>query len=268
MKDESLEKDSQILPHSEDSENNSITTQPGAVSHAAFSGGNTSRENAHSEITPATDAEIDGYDKEPAAAVIPPMKQGRNIASELFDYVEIFVFSVCAVIFIFTFLIRVCRVDGPSMQHTLEDGDILLVSDLYYTPKHGDIVVFHQTGAGKFDYNKPIVKRVIATAGQYIKIDYDACKIYVSDDSVFDENDLIDESEYVNLGTLGHYRDYSGILETYVPDGYIFVLGDNRNNSDDSRSWKIGLVDTRRVFGKVIYRLLPINASHDVYSGV
>lgn len=189
-------------------------------------------------------------------------KKGRGFALEAFDYIEIFVFSVCAVILVFTFVLRLCRVDGPSMRHTLEDGEVLIVSDIYYTPERGDIVVFHQTGNGVSAYNKPIVKRVIATAGQYVKIDYDAGLVYVSDDDIYDVSELLEESGYVFLD--GGRWDAYGTLERYVPEGYIFVMGDNRNHSDDSRVSAIGLVDTRRVFGRVIFRILPLAAAGNI----
>ncbi|HHT54472.1 MAG TPA: signal peptidase I [Clostridiales bacterium] len=194
----------------------------------------------------------------------PGQEKKTSAASELFDYVDIFVFSVCAVILMFTFVIRLCSVDGPSMEQTLHDKEILLVSDLNYTPKQGDIIVFHQTGSQNPDHNKPIVKRVIATAGKYVRIDYDMGLVYVSDDEVFDTTDLLDESDYIYLSS-GRWN-MTGVYETYVPEGYLFVLGDNRNNSLDSRFSEIGLLDQRRVFGKVLIRLFPLSKAGSVYS--
>lgn len=182
--------------------------------------------------------------------------------SELLDYVEIFVFSVCAVILLFTFIFRLCRVDGRSMLHTLNENDILIVSDIYYEPHYGDIIVFHQTSKLIDDYNKPMVKRVIAVAGQRVKIEYETGKLYVSDDDVFDENDIIDESSYAFIE--GGSWDMRGVFEVSVPDGFIFVMGDNRNNSADSRDTRIGLIDTRRIIGKVLLRILPVSAAGTV----
>ena len=181
----------------------------------------------------------------------------KSFVSELIEYVEIFVFSVCVVLLVFTFALRVCRVDGDSMNNTLIDKEILLISDVNYKPKQNDIIVFHQTSDVYIQYNKPIVKRVIATEGQYVKINYDQGLVYVSDDNVFDENDILDESAYIYLDN-GKW-DLSGVLEKYVPEGYVFVMGDNRNNSADSRISEIGLVDERRILGKVLLRVFPFS---------
>ena len=183
--------------------------------------------------------------------------KNKNIISELIDYVEIFVFSACAVLLIFSFFFRVCKVDGPSMNQTLIHGEVLITTNVFYTPEQFDIIVFHQTDESRTRYNEPIVKRVIATGNHYVKIDFNNSLVYVSEDAIFDEKDLINEQEYAYLD-IGRWR-MNGTLETYVPEGKLFVLGDNRNHSADSRSQDIGLVDTRRVLGRVILRLFPID---------
>lgn len=181
----------------------------------------------------------------------------NSFISELIDYIEIFVFSVCVALLVFTFAFRICRVDGDSMNNTLINNEILLISDINYQPEQNDIIVFHQTSDVYIQYNKPIVKRVIATAGQYVKINYDKGIVYVSDDNVFDENDILEESAYIYLDN-GKWNS-SGTLEQYVPEGYVFVMGDNRNNSADSRFPAIGLVDERRILGKVLIRIFPLS---------
>ena len=186
-----------------------------------------------------------------------PEKKPTSFASELIDYVEIFVFAVCAVLLVFSFFVRVCRVDGPSMNNTLIHNEILITSNIAYKPQQHDIIVFHQTNEQRNIFNEPIVKRVIATEGHFVKIDFNNSLVYVSDDSVFDVNDILDESEYIFLDS-GRWN-MNGTMETYVPKGTIFVMGDNRNNSSDSRSDSIGLVDTRRVLGKVILRIFPFD---------
>lgn len=185
----------------------------------------------------------------------PKCNNQKSFVAEILDYVEIFVFSVCAVLLIFSFFVRVCRVDGPSMNNTLLHNEILITCNIGYEPKQNDIVVFHQTSDQQYGYNKPIVKRVIATGGQYVKIDFDKSIVYVSNDPDFEYEDVLNEQEYIYLDT-GKWK-MSGSIETYVPEGKIFVMGDNRNNSSDSRSREIGLVDTRRVLGKVVLRVFP-----------
>lgn len=181
----------------------------------------------------------------------------KSIYADIFDNIETFVLGCCILIFFLTFVFRLCQVDGPSMNKTLTHGDKLIISNLFYEPQQFDIVVFHQTSPDRTGYNENIVKRVIATGGHYVKIDAVNNLVYVSDDNVFDENDIIDESMYKHLDT-GRWK-WRGTLETYVPKGKLFVMGDNRNNSEDSRSNLIGLVDCRRVLGKVILRFSPIS---------
>lgn len=182
-------------------------------------------------------------------------KKKTSFASELIDYVEIFVFAVCAVLLVFSFFVRVCRVDGPSMNNTLIHNEILITSNIAYKPQQNDIIVFHQTNEQRNVFNEPIVKRVIATEGHFVKIDFENSIVYVSEDDVFDASDILDESEYVFIDGGRYYMN--GTMETYVPEGKIFVMGDNRNHSSDSRSESIGLVDTRRVLGKVVLRIFP-----------
>ena len=188
-------------------------------------------------------------------------KTGDSILASLFDFAELFVIAICVVILIFTFGVRLCRVEGDSMLQTLHDEEMLLVSNFGYEPKQGDIVVFHQTHENFPSLNEAIVKRVIATEGQYVYVDYETAKVYVSEDDVFDESDVIDEDyDFVD--------NYEGVItnpyyakgkEYLVPEGCVFVLGDNRNNSLDSRSHEIGMVDTRRVLGKVVLRIAPFD---------
>ena len=188
-------------------------------------------------------------------------KTAHRLLASLFDFAELFVIAICVVILFFTFGARLCKVSGDSMLQTLHNGEMLLVSDFCYEPAQGDIVVFHQTHPTYERLNEAIVKRIIATEGQYVYIDYDTAKVYVSDDSTFDESDIIDEDyDYIDnyTGTIVNPY-YAKGKEYFIPEGYVFVLGDNRNNSLDSRSAEIGLVDTRRILGKVVLRLTPLS---------
>lgn len=177
-------------------------------------------------------------------------------ASALFDVMEIFVFSLLTSIIIFTCFFRLCRVSGDSMKNTFLDGETLITHNVFYTPKQNDIIVFHMTSDVVPRYNEPIIKRVIATEGQTVKIDYNLGKVYV--DGVELEEDyvrLVNDRYF--LAPNYDFDRQTGIFETTVPEGHLFVMGDNRNESADSRQSQIGFVDERRVLGKVILRLSP-----------
>lgn len=174
----------------------------------------------------------------------------KNIFIDIFDIV---VKSLIIILIMTTFVFKVCTVVGGSMENTLHDKEQLVISNFLYQPKENDVIVFHQTGS----LNEPVVKRVIATSGKWVKIDYDNCILYVSEDNVFDEGDIVDESSYIHL-TDDRYN-IKGSYSVYVPDGYLFVMGDNRNHSTDSRFESIGLVDERTVLGKVILRFAPLD---------
>ena len=178
----------------------------------------------------------------------------QSSLSSFIDYVEVFVVALSLVIIIFSFFIRICKVQGPSMENTLFEDEKLIVTNIGYTPKRGDIIVFHQTGT----LNEPVVKRVIATAGETVDIDFDDYgKVTITD---VDGNEFVlDEIDYKNLDSTYAYIKSDYELPYTVPEGCIFVMGDNRNHSTDSRSLLIGPVDERRVLGKVILRISPFD---------
>ncbi len=177
----------------------------------------------------------------------------NNFTKDLVDYVEIFAFALCSVILIFSFCFRLCTVKGPSMNNTLIDGEDVIISDMFYTPKRGDIVVFHDTNT----LNEPVVKRVIATGGEKVKISYSLDKMNVEITDVNGNTEaLTEDSILYNFSNLPpSYRNN----EYTVPEGMLFVMGDNRCYSMDSRNPAIGFVDERAVLGKVIFRLTPFS---------
>ena len=161
---------------------------------------------------------------------------------ELYDWVQCIVTALIFGILLFVFVLRVVSVVGTSMYPTLCNGDRIITSNLFYTPKDGDIVVVKKASFG----DEPIVKRVIATAGQTVDIDFSTGIVYV-------DGEALDEP-YTAAPTITQ-EDFSGPVT--VPEGCVFLMGDNRNDSTDSRSSRIGMVDTRCIIGKVYLILYP-----------
>ncbi|MBQ2708558.1 MAG: signal peptidase I [Clostridia bacterium] len=195
------------------------------------------------EETGETDETDDG-EEEGGEAVL----DAKKVAREIYDWAEIFVVTMTTILLIFTFFIRIAFVDGPSMNNTLHDKETLAVSNFLYTPKQNDIVVFESPDSGIMG---GIVKRVIATEGQTVDIDFDSWTVTV--DGV-----TLDET-YVNFEEGVPMRHGDVVFPITVPEGMVFVLGDNRNHSSDSRSTDIGCVDTRFIFGHVLFRITPLS---------
>ena len=175
-------------------------------------------------------------------------KKNNAFLSNLHDVV----FLVAGVLLVFSLLFRIVVVSGPSMKNTLVDGDwLLLVGNvLYNEPKQGDVVVACKEA---YENGTPIIKRIIATEGQTVDIDFDEGVVYV-DGVALDEPYTLTET---NL--------FEGVTFPLVVDeGCLFVLGDNRNESKDSRSADIGLIDQREVLGKAIFVVFPGNEKGNV----
>ena len=174
-----------------------------------------------------------------------------DILGTVYELTEMLATVTIVVMLLFAFILRLNIVDGQSMEQTLYDGEYLAVSDLFYEPTPGDIVIIHDISQD--GYTNPIVKRVIATEGQTVDIrcDFHNWHLYV-------DGKEVDESAYRYIATdtllLPEYK-----FPITVPEGEIFVMGDNRNHSADSRQIEIGTIDTRCVVGKAWMRVMPFD---------
>jgi len=201
--------------------------------------------------------ELKNPDTAPEEALPQPyvMQGGKKLAAEIFEILEMLASVTICVMLCFAFVARLNIVDGHSMDQTLADRQYLVVSDVLYTPEAGDIVVVHDITASPYD--APIVKRVIATGGQTVEIDFKTWTLTV-DGAVVEE-----PYRYLNpelgLLTANYNMDAEGCFRVTVPEGEIFVMGDNRNGSGDSRQYALGTIDERCVVGRAYFRIFPMD---------
>ena len=197
---------------------------------------------------------------EPQLQSVPTKKEESG--GFLFDALEMFAWSLAILLLLLTFALRLCRVDGASMENTLYDGENLLLYSLFYQPEQDDIIVFHLTGESK-NLEKMLVKRVIATGGQTVQIDFKNNTItvdgilYKDEHAVLKNNSDVIVNQYLYFRPDWKYENATDTMTVTVPEGQLFVLGDNRNFSRDSRDSGIMFVDERCVLGKVIVRVAP-----------
>jgi len=236
---------------SEDTFENELDAEAEAVDGETPEEAESSSDNENSEECfdedkneEAEEAEYNG-DTEAEDGKKAKAKENKSRAIDsLFDFVELFIFSLAAVFVITTFFFRHSVVDGSSMERTLFDGEHIIISDLFYKPERGDIIVCE-------DYSTelpiPIVKRVIGVAGDRVEIDA-AGNVKVN-------GVLLDESNYVYIDP--HFPYVCDPIDVTVPEGEIFVMGDHRNVSSDSR--KIGTIKEDSILGKVLFRFYPFD---------
>lgn len=172
---------------------------------------------------------------------------GQEFRMDLYYWLQALVAALIAIVLVFTFLGRVIGVKGSSMYPTLHNRDMMLVQSLGYQPRQGDVVVLTKESF----MPDAIVKRIIAVGGQTVRIDYDENKVYVDGTALEETYINFEDPDPMEEKPLDYYT------EVTVPEGSIFVMGDNRNGSTDSRSPGLGLVDERYVIGHVLCVLFP-----------
>ena len=188
-------------------------------------------------------------------------EEKTSFRKEIFEWLEVIVTAMVAVVLVFTFFVRIATIDGSSMENTLYGGEKVLISKIGYTPKQGDIVVISRNYNNidpsdiKWPDNiyssEPIIKRIIALEGQTVDIDFEKGIVYV-------DGKKIDDS-YTKTPT-----NQQGDVQfpVIVPENCVFVLGDNRNNSSDSRISSLGengMLNKDYIIGRVIFRIFPFN---------
>lgn len=167
----------------------------------------------------------------------------------LYEWLEEIVIALTVVILVFTFLFRIVTVTGHSMEPNFVEGEKLIVTNLGHDAEAGDVVVITNV------LSEPIIKRIIATEGQTVDIDYDAGVVYV-------DGEALDESQFglSNGITTRPYVTYEPmVFPQTVPPGCVFVLGDNRGVSRDSRYAEVGMVDARHILGEAVFTIFPLD---------
>lgn len=172
---------------------------------------------------------------------VKPKNQEKDGKLNVFEVFQAIISALVVITILFTFAFRVVNVDGTSMKPTLQNNDKVVVSSVGYEVQRGDIVVISSTDGLK----EPIVKRIIAVGGDTVDINFTTGVVTVNGTEEDYSNDLTSQQ-------------FDIAFPITVPEGTVFVLGDNRGNSLDSRSTRVGCVDERLIVGKVLFRFFPL----------
>ncbi len=177
--------------------------------------------------------------------------------SEILDWTSCFVYAIAAMLTLTLFVFRPITVSGDSMNDTLIDKDMVLATNFFYTPDYGDIVIVEADKLrlrGTALYGETLIKRVIAKEGDTVRIDFDNGKVYRNGEELTED--------YIKEPVRDHYAGWLDSNTDYtVPEHCVFVMGDNRNNSNDSRNLKdVGFIDTNFIMGKAFLRYAPIKS--------
>ncbi len=182
---------------------------------------------------------------------ISPKKSWKK---EVFEWVQAIVIAVLVALLLKNYVLTLAKVQGESMEPTLQDSNRMYVNRLFYTPEKGDVIIFEP----KSDPGRPYIKRVIATAGDTIYIDFSTGDVYVNDEII--DEPYIAEPTYLS----GFYTDTLALVGMYsrenpikIEEGYFFAMGDNRNHSKDSR--ELGPIPLEEVIGHATFRFWPLN---------
>ena len=176
----------------------------------------------------------------------------KSVFKEIFEWIISIALAFAIAFVLRQFVFTLVEVRGKSMEETLFDKDRLFVYRLMYKPHDGDIVVLeppHDT--------ELYIKRVIATEGQTVNIDYEKNLVYI--------DGKITEEPYVKEALLNKDLRQDVPLPAVVPEGHVFVMGDNRNNSKDSRYSEVGMIENKKLVGKAILRVWPFNSFGNIY---
>ena len=182
----------------------------------------------------------------------------KKLSSSAFEFISVAVGAVVAVAIIFCFGFRLTTVVGRSMQPTLQEGDKLLTTAMHAEYEYKDIVIVVEPNEQLYE---PIIKRVIATEGQWIEVNYEDGLVYVGDTR--ETMKPLDESYTASL-TDRVLSDDNHDYPVQVPEGHYFCMGDNRNHSIDSRSSAVSFVDENYILGKAVVRLVPFG-DYNIY---